>query len=1086
MNAITAIDMETEISRSLYRYIFNRVTSRPHAELRHNVHLDPISGSSQLNSFTFDGTYYQLPYSGSWFVFLMDNRHVHHIRLPEDRTATTCLADRKQLNNMLMGYCTKHHIDVRIICSSTGRSIPRRHVFVFPASDQQFLFMISRTAIARYTSSAESSPTDLWINFYYHHTSLFKVTEYSSTDTYEIQRFLMKAINRQYHAYRNGYLIMEPNKLSINDIAPDDHLELVEDPDIVDYFDVEVKEDYLSDGYHTLFHIPKKMNPDNEIIGHGVCDIVLYKDGYKNEGIVLNRAQTKDYVQTLTHNDFGISTAFLRNYGSHINRPGALMARVYVRNHHRKDLTLTREANYTDCLYRLTDEQIVDHLLGKLDVPCWTAASLAQSAYAKILDTDYSVIVPEDLNDSINALGYATSADTICKRVYHIPVTPGVQPSFNLSLPLCYAGCDDIIAHVYIDGFMIDNEHIRYKKNKQFVHIDILDGIQIGPYGCNMKSYVQYWNDLEIKETAYFTVEIFEGTPYRAKKITVPAHGTADVVVDQDYLVYLESPVDSINRIQSKTIYKRFSPKFTYREMTKSEYQTIIDTYLEGPYRKLTFKNMSASPRTYLVVSKNAYAKICGVEHQLKEMNYDIFCTHLLTVDALEFPDLVDGEIEETQEHIKIPYLNKDQSVLTYLNHRELTRGLDYQIYQINGVISSQYAGQFIVFQNVDYLTVANNIFEAYCISEAEIISTHGFLTDGSPTLEGYLASYANTGVLFADGRAVSRPPSTVVGVYDTNLHHSIRKGAEAKIRAYIPTCLKSIFDKYAKYDPSTLTTVLNYMNSISVDTESPAILERSHHIYSIFLQTITEEVLRGRLKYDLSWTENKIRQVLKMYEDLIDFDIGLGKPNVEVTDPNKFIQPPVSGLDYRFVDVLPTYRLDTNESDLVVHDKYPVVRISDSLHEDINGSYICMNSDLSFIRPGERYCEHTTDGIVRKNYEVSNDKFNDRTQEIWQNTAGCMISHIGPHWVLLDSNNIMRAKAWDPRGEGNIWSLAWESMDDTTFQISTTEIEIHTAGEFPARRIAYTTNISDRNFLTKVARMYLNKDLVADGVNIQ
>ena len=74
MNAITAIDMETEISRSLYRYIFNRVTSRPHAELRHNVHLDPISGSSQLNSFTFDGSYYQLPYSGSWFVFLVDNR----------------------------------------------------------------------------------------------------------------------------------------------------------------------------------------------------------------------------------------------------------------------------------------------------------------------------------------------------------------------------------------------------------------------------------------------------------------------------------------------------------------------------------------------------------------------------------------------------------------------------------------------------------------------------------------------------------------------------------------------------------------------------------------------------------------------------------------------------------------------------------------------------------------------------------------------------------------------------------------------------------------------------------------------------
>lgn len=1089
MNAITTVDMETEISRSLYRYIFNRVVSRPHAELRHNVHLDPISKSSHLNSFTFDGTYYQLPYIGSWFVFLVDNRHIHHIRLPEDKTAVTCLADRKAMNKSTMGYCTRHHIDVRIICSSTGRSIPRRQVFVYPASDQQFLFMINKETIEKYTSTAEQAPNDLWINFYYHHSSLFKVSDYSSIDKYEIQSFLMKAMSPQSHAYRNGYLLLSPNSISESDITGDDQLELVEDPDIVGYFDVEIKEDYSSNGLYTLFHIPKNLNPDNDIIGHGVCDVVLYKEGYKNEGLMLSRAKTTRYVQTLTHNDFGIVTTFLRSYGANIDHDTKLMARVFVRNHHRKDLTLTRDANYTNCLYRLNDDLIVQHLTGKLNVPCWTAASLSKSKYAKILDTDYSKIVPSDLSDSIGALGYATSADTICKRVFHIPITSGVMPSFNISLPLCYAGCDDIIAHVYIDGLMIDNEHIRYKKNKQFLHIDILDGLQLGPYGCDMKSYEQYWNDLEHKETAYFTVEVFEGTPYRAKRVDVPSNSKKEIVVDQDYRIYLITPIDNINRIKNKTILNRFKSDVTYRELTNAEYQTIIDLELEYPYRKLSFTNKSGKTLSYLVVSKHAYAKICGVEHQLKEMNYDIFCSHLLTVDALEFPEYTEDQdgyaIEETTNYIRVPYLNRDQPILAYLNHKELTEGLDFNIFKIDGTVSSQYAGQFIVFQNVDYLTVANNIFEAFSISESKIVSTSGFLTDGSPALEGYLASYGNTGVLFTDGKAYSHIPSTMIGIYDTKLHKTIRKGAESKIRAFIPYCLKRIFDRYAKQDTETLDIVLNYMSTVENDLEAPAVIERSHHIYSIFLQYITEQVLRGKLIYDPLWSDASIKQSVKKYEDLIDYDIGLSPDNIEVTDPLKFIEPPKSGIDYRFVDVLPTYRLDMQDADLIIRDKYPIIQISNSSIESVNGVYICKNPDLSFIRPGERYCDHTQNGIVPTNMPTDDDRFNDQTRQVWENSSGAMICHIGQYWVLLDSNNIMRQKAFDIRGVDDIWNLTWEAVNDNDITVSTTDIEIHTAGEFPARRIAYTTKISDRNFLTKVARMYLKKDLVQDGVNI-
>ena len=1082
MNAITTVDIETEISRSLYRYIFHRVVNRPHAEYRHNVHLDPISAYSCINSFSFDGSFYQLPYSGSWFVFLVDNRHVHHVRLPQDNTTFTCLADRYVLNEFTEGYCSKHHIDLRIISKNTGKSIPRRYVFVTPISDQKFLFMISETAMATCDVQVSTSPDDLWLNIYYHHESEFKVRDYSAND---------QSWNNDFRSiYQNGCYLINSENLTSSDIQENDLLEVTYDPDIVGSFDVAVKSDYNSDGQHTLFHIPHILNPDNDIIGHAVCDIVLYRDDGTNKvkkGILLNRARTTRYIQTLTHNDFGISTGFLSNYGD-LPDDGKLMARVIVRNHHRKDLKLTRDANYTNCLYQLDDETIIKHLRGELNVPCWTAEQLSRSAYAKILENDYFEITKETMEDSIGALGYATSADIVGKRVYHIPVVPGIEQTFTVNLSASYVKCDDLIAHVYIDGFMIDNEYIQYKKIGNFLRINIDPSIKIGPYGCDMKSYEQYWNDLENKETKYFTVEVFEHTPYRAKKVTIPVGESATIIVDQDYLAYHEVLVTDRNKLKDNTLFSRYNPKYVYNEFTRAEYSKIKDEVFEGPYRKLTIKNISDITTTVLVVSKHAYAKICGVEHQLKEMNYDIFATHILTVDALEFPDLKTdpyGEefIDETSEYIRVPYLNTHQEVLAYLNHRELTQDLDYKMYTVYSSNNYQYAGQIAIFQNVDYLTVANNIFEIFTISESKIVSTNGFLTDGSPTLEGYLASYGNTGILFTDGKAYSHTPSTMVGVYDTNLHQSIRKGAEAKIRAFIPYELKTIFDQYAKFETDTLKTVLDYMSSVTIDIESPAIIERSHHIYSVFMQTITELVLRGKLKYNVDWSDDIIKARLKQYEDIIPYDIAMSKNNIEVTDPLKFIEPPKSGLDYRFIDVLPTYRLDMQDADLVVKDEYPTIQISGADQEDVNGTYICMNSDLSFVRPGERYCVHT-ESRVYPNLASDSDRFNDQTQQIWENGNGCMISHIGPYWVLLDSHDVLYARALDPNGYKNIWEIEWEPLQGDTFSISTTEIEIHTAGEFPARRIAYTTNINDRNFLTKVARIYLNRDLVQDGVN--
>jgi hypothetical protein len=222
-------------------------------------------------------------------------------------------------------------------------------------------------------------------------------------------------------------------------------------------------------------------------------------------------------------------------------------------------------------------------------------------------------------------------------------------------------------------------------------------------------------------------------------------------------------------------------------------------------------------------------------------------------------------------------------------------------------------------------------------------------------------------------------------------------------------------------------------------------------------------------------------------------FDIGLADNNIEVTDPNEFIKPPKSGLDYRFVDVLPTYRIESNEPDLVVTDKVPLLIIHSDINTSINGNYICMNPDPTFVRPGERY----------KPMEVSKGKFNDNTVRIWKCENGSSIEHVymdngndscPQYWVIYDKDHTPVFKARDGIGVHAIWDLKWIKVEDDASDNSLKNaatltpviVEINTAGEFLARRVAYTVHIQDRNFLQRVTKLYLNKDLVLDGVNIK
>ena len=1079
MNSVlTNCNVEDVVRISLLDYISQHISCRPYSEYRHNINLRPIFATVKSNVVSIRGMSLPLPTSGRWYLYYVDDTVLMDVRLP-NTTEWVCLADKTNKKGKVTGFCSEHKLDIRLVIDSTGCCIPRGYVYVIKnPSENNFIFAIYQDVVRALKPRHTEIPSDIWLNIYYHHIdSEFTITHYSAAVEKERLLFLKIYNQEQNIAFLNGEVVTE--ELVDEDVKNTDYIEIVHDSNLVGSVDSELEESYYNSSRQPriLVHIPKQLNPDNDIINHRVCDFVLLQEG-KKTGKYINRSNTTKMFFTLTHNDFGVDTMLLEKYQEISKDPYAL--RTYVRNHKKTGLMLDRDSHYLSCLYRLNDELILDNLLGKTSMTIWSASELeSNSPYSYIVDKYFEDHDLNKFDDWFKCLGYATATDVSCKRVFHMLATPDLLHKFYIALPIYYVG-KKVTAHVYLNGRLLDPDHVRCENDEQFLKIQIDPCLK---FSDDFKNRIpvtigNYLRAQHYDKRPYFTVEIFENPDYRAGIYTLDKNQTATIYVDQDFDVYCEAKLDNINKLPDHYIYKRFNFKTSYRKLTTSEINAMItsEDIEDTNLRKITLTNIG-SKNTFIISSSHAYAKVYGVELQLKEMNYDIFCSHPLVAKAKPWVDYDEEEqtIVESKDHIYVPYLSTDNELLVYLNHRELTKDLDYRIYQAK-TKAGCICAQFVISQNVDYLNVAGNTFEVYTVSEHNTLSTSGFLTDGRPTFESYYSLFPNSGILFTDGLVFNYSPkqakqeSTIVG-YDTVLHDTIRKGASAKLRAMMPLDFSKLVEIYNEsIDLQNIDRVTNYMSSIEYDLEAPAIIERSHHIYSTFLQTVIELVLRNLITYSLKWTDQDIRDALKPYESMLQYDIGLSEDNIEVTDPDQFIKPPESGIDFRFVDVLPTYRIASIIPDLIIPDKYPLLVIQNSNMPTVNGNYICVNPDVAYPRTGDA---------------------NEKMVRVWKNENGAYILHqdlydIGMYWILNDENGIIQYRAKDVVGDDTIWEMNWESVNGgSDITITPIRIEINTAGEFLARRLSYTLHTQDREFLTRVAKIYLNKDLVLDGVNI-
>ena len=129
------------------------------------------------------------------------------------------------------------------------------------------------------------------------------------------------------------------------------------------------------------------------------------------KGVLYHRNQ-KDAVRQLTHRDYGIAVDYVDQIAVSETElgwtdPSLLTVRIHIR-HSGWNRPLVDEANRIHELYKLTDDEVVQALVGtNAVVPNWTAATLENAAYPKVMGAKLADITPELVQDALgyNAMG---------------------------------------------------------------------------------------------------------------------------------------------------------------------------------------------------------------------------------------------------------------------------------------------------------------------------------------------------------------------------------------------------------------------------------------------------------------------------------------------------------------------------------------------------------------------------------------------------------------------------------------------------------------------------------------------------------
>ena len=369
----------------------------------------------------------------------------------------------------------------------SGIVLPKSHVYFYvPRHRDKIIVAISRLSILK-TSTDYQEADLLYMTFYQNVNRHTHMAFHGDILEKDRKLAIQKELRRVYHDYQavspdgtDLWINGRRQPLSkLDDCRHNDIVEIISDPDVIGCVTIHPQQDrtkYFSHRdkiFKDIVHIPKQINPDNNLITHTTCTLYV-EDRETGEGRYLHRTDPLSVTQ-LTHNDLSVSSSVVSALKQSMGAQ-SIAIHVQVRTHeHTKGLKPNR--SFLHYLYDEPDHAILGHLHGTKSpsLPFWHAAVLETSAYVRMM---FDIPSAQDHDMAAfyqDAIGYINLAKELCahKTSHRNTKTVTITKPYFLKNSV-------VRPNVFKNGRQVPDKFVNYTNTITSVHIK-LNVIYVGP-----------------------------------------------------------------------------------------------------------------------------------------------------------------------------------------------------------------------------------------------------------------------------------------------------------------------------------------------------------------------------------------------------------------------------------------------------------------------------------------------------------------------------------------------------------------------------------------------------------------------------
>lgn len=835
---LTREDMERICCDYINTILFSNVWNEPHSEFR--VNLKPL---------TFGGTRI---YSGS---FSIPGRSIF---LPTRTDQYHLLAVSASSLNASIGLETMVWYDLKTICNewntliqaftTNGRMLSKNSVYLMYSVNRSTIFIAIKRSVWVKSKSPRDTLDDIYLTIYYdsdlpNDTKIESVTIESSLNVtdyqYKIESMAATATDAcQLTFYKNG---MELSRYpSYDDYSVGTSIDVVVDKNILFSFEIDITTDnenpvYLSDRDSTwkqLIHIPKELNPENNIYTHNTCTFHV-REFSGDLGLYIGHVGDRKFTQ-VTHNDMSIPLFVIDAYRDELNMQHVRL-RCDVRKHD-KDNVLIRDASFIDLLYseRHTDQDIISILCGDgpEKITWWKASELEKSKYVSMFFDTPNLATTDNIDDYVDAIGYYKLVDLLCQRIIDITVTDGFVNTISLPLPILYSGFGARPV-VYWNNRLISDSFISYETGESNIITVSIDESLVMTPGDKLTFIFYIDGDNSIYEF-------------------IPSGTTRDFHIPfEDFSIYAEKVLNgySVSGIsgQSSVVYEELSSGTNHFAITKNP---------DGTSEVLF--NESLIGRRIIIQNKYCtYSKIINLKEYIS--------------DGKNIAVPLTAAIKGKDEYVPII----QGTVSLYLNGNYLVKGLDYLVNRVTDNAGNLSFAEVIV-QTMDYFKEdgQDELFIIVHSAEVDDLSA-GFVYQNTIKDETPINLYfPNISLVHING--VINRDVDYRGIYIRT--NGIQDGAKFEVQTEVPGIIRDFIERFSTNRDLERIKLLNeYFYDFGKTEISEIILESKHRIYSIFMNKFIYDVLTENTVITDDPDVNRMKDQIRPYLPLQSTDICFG-----------------------------------------------------------------------------------------------------------------------------------------------------------------------------------------------------------------